>query len=168
MKTCTKCGHSNKDAAKFCGACGSKIELPSTAEPRPAETLCPVCGSKNRPGVHFCGYCGANLSQAAEGATAVPPPSGATLVDAEGPAEPSAGQPIAVEAVEPAPTVLAPGDGVPVEASPTTVSEPIAAAATASSESKPVATCGHCGTMIRYCPCCGEPLLEADLSTTGA
>ncbi len=179
MKTCTKCGHANKDEAKFCGACGSKLEAPApVAEQKPGETLCPVCGAKNRPGVHFCGYCGANLSQMSEGAPTVaqptaPPPVDATPEPTGAATEPSpvaaGGPPGAVEAPEAAPAASVPrAEGALLDTSPAVVPEPAALAAQAPLEPKAVATCGHCGTVIRFCPCCGQPLFEGDLNPPSA
>ena len=49
--TCPACGHDNREAARFCDACG-----------RPLEARCPVCGQGLRPGARFCDGCGANIS----------------------------------------------------------------------------------------------------------
>jgi hypothetical protein len=175
MKTCTNCGHSNKDEAKFCGACGVKLGVPATlpdAEHKLAETICPVCGSKNRPGVHFCGYCGANLWQISEGGPALPPPPGATPAPMEGSTEPSlatpTGQPGAVDAAEPAPASLVPAQDALSDALIAPAPEPVVAAAPDLPEPKPAVTCVHCGAVIRYCPCCGQPLFDVDLSAVAS
>jgi adenylate cyclase len=49
---CPACGHVNRDAAKFCGAC---------AAPLVRELTCSTCGSANKPGQTFCDECGASL-----------------------------------------------------------------------------------------------------------
>lgn len=206
MKTCAKCGHANKDEAKFCGACGNKLEPaappPPPVEQQPAEVICPVCGSKNRAGVHFCGQCGADLSRFAQAAP--PPPShgagaapavsperlaaqagGTTLpnlgapspqaapgevveLPAPGPApaEPAPVEPespaatAGEEPVTPAPEAISAAAVAPVEPDPSVQVMPplVAAPVEAAAESHSAATCAHCGTVIRYCPCCGKPL----------
>jgi len=47
---CPKCQHKNREGAKFCEECGTK--LPS---------ICPKCGSEVRPQARFCDECGASL-----------------------------------------------------------------------------------------------------------
>ncbi len=49
---CLQCQHENRTGAKFCEACGSKLEL-----------TCPSCGNSVRPGVAFCDNCGAPLAR---------------------------------------------------------------------------------------------------------
>lgn len=49
MANCTKCGASLRDGARFCGACGAKIEV---------QRFCTECGEKLEPGEHFCPQCG--------------------------------------------------------------------------------------------------------------
>src|SRR5439155_5164442 len=46
-----KCQHENRAGAKFCSACGAKLD------PR-----CPACGTVNEPGATFCDHCGAALT----------------------------------------------------------------------------------------------------------
>jgi uncharacterized membrane protein YvbJ len=48
---CPKCQHENREGARFCEACGSKLEL-----------SCPSCGNPTRPGAAFCEKCGASLT----------------------------------------------------------------------------------------------------------
>ena len=48
---CNKCGHENKQGAKFCDTCGASM----------AGGVCPDCGHKNRTNAQFCDKCGANL-----------------------------------------------------------------------------------------------------------
>src|SRR5262245_50119809 len=48
---CPQCQHENREGAKFCEACGSKLEL-----------ICPSCGNSVRPGAAFCDNCGARLT----------------------------------------------------------------------------------------------------------
>ena len=54
---CPKCGTQLPAAAKFCFACGEKIEAPSADE-----ITCPACGQKTPKG-KFCMQCGAPLAQ---------------------------------------------------------------------------------------------------------
>jgi class 3 adenylate cyclase/predicted ATPase len=49
---CPQCQHENRTGAKFCEACGSKLEL-----------ACPACGNSARPGAAFCDNCGAPLAR---------------------------------------------------------------------------------------------------------
>jgi len=48
---CPQCQFDNPSSAKFCNACGSKLEL-----------ACPQCGNVNPPGSKFCNECGHNLA----------------------------------------------------------------------------------------------------------
>ena len=49
---CPQCQHENRDGAKFCNECGTKLEA-----------ACPRCGHLNPPGSRFCDECGAGLGQ---------------------------------------------------------------------------------------------------------
>ena len=49
---CPKCGFENKESAKFCAECGSKLSL-----------KCPSCGSDVEAREKYCTECGHNLSQ---------------------------------------------------------------------------------------------------------
>jgi len=49
---CPQCQHENRTGAKFCEACGSKLEL-----------TCPACGNSVRPEAAFCDNCGAPLAR---------------------------------------------------------------------------------------------------------
>jgi class 3 adenylate cyclase/tetratricopeptide (TPR) repeat protein len=59
---CPGCGTDNPDGKKFCGDCGT-----------PLEVACPSCASPNPPGKRFCGECGAVLDAAAPAAPAAAP-----------------------------------------------------------------------------------------------
>src|SRR5712691_7028151 len=48
---CPKCQHENREGAKFCEACGSKLE-----------SSCSACGNQVRPGAAFCDNCGTPLT----------------------------------------------------------------------------------------------------------
>jgi hypothetical protein len=48
---CSNCQHDNPEGAKFCNACGAKLEC-----------VCPSCGQVNPPGSRFCNECGALLA----------------------------------------------------------------------------------------------------------
>ena len=54
---CPKCQFENAEGSKFCGACGSSLDL---------EVICPNCGSKPPQGYKFCNECGHNLTGALE------------------------------------------------------------------------------------------------------
>src|SRR5713101_10117057 len=53
---CPHCQHENRTGAKFCEACGSKLEL-----------TCPSCGNSVRPGAAFCDNCGTRLAEGEKG-----------------------------------------------------------------------------------------------------
>lgn len=48
---CPACGNELDPDAKFCGACGRKVESQD-------QQACPHCGNPVRPGAKFCGSCG--------------------------------------------------------------------------------------------------------------
>src|SRR5213596_1405387 len=48
---CPQCQHENRAGAKFCSACGAKLDL-----------RCPACGTVNEPGATFCDHCGTALT----------------------------------------------------------------------------------------------------------
>src|SRR6266851_7924197 len=48
---CPQCQHENRESARFCQACGSKLEL-----------SCPACGNLNQPEAAFCDHCGTPLT----------------------------------------------------------------------------------------------------------
>src|SRR5213593_44504 len=49
---CSQCQHENREGARFCEACGSKLQL-----------RCPACRNLTRPGAAFCDSCGTPLTQ---------------------------------------------------------------------------------------------------------
>ena len=51
---CPKCQHENREGAKFCEECGTKLQL-----------ACPKCGSELRPQAKFCDECGAEVAEIA-------------------------------------------------------------------------------------------------------
>ncbi|MBQ8357220.1 MAG: SEL1-like repeat protein [Clostridia bacterium] len=57
-KQCPKCGVAVSDTAKFCRACGSKIEA---AKPAEKAVFCPECGTKCTADDRFCESCGFDL-----------------------------------------------------------------------------------------------------------
>jgi class 3 adenylate cyclase/tetratricopeptide (TPR) repeat protein len=54
---CPKCQFENKDDSKFCGSCGSSMEIKIT---------CAKCGSKNPDNYNFCNNCGHDLRKPKE------------------------------------------------------------------------------------------------------
>ncbi|HEY4317845.1 MAG TPA: zinc ribbon domain-containing protein [Herbaspirillum sp.] len=54
MINCVKCDAQNKDGAKFCKACGNKIDAAA-----PPIDACLSCGAVKVPGAKFCKSCGA-------------------------------------------------------------------------------------------------------------
>jgi hypothetical protein len=57
---CPSCQHENSEGAKFCNACGAKLEM-----------ACPQCEHVNPPGSRFCNECAAPLT----GQTVTPTPT---------------------------------------------------------------------------------------------
>src|SRR5689334_19659933 len=47
---CAKCGHANREGARFCGSCGHELSL-----------QCPACGAELEDSPRFCDACGARL-----------------------------------------------------------------------------------------------------------
>ena len=61
---CPRCQHENPSGVKFCGECGTRLEL-----------LCPSCRASNPPTNKFCNECGAPLAQAGTGTKLLSPES---------------------------------------------------------------------------------------------
>ena len=85
MANCVKCGALLRAGAKFCGACGAKIEAPR---------FCTQCGQSLEPGEAFCTQCGAP----ADGPAPVPkrrgrPPKDAAPADGPAPVPKRRGRP---------------------------------------------------------------------------
>lgn len=57
---CKQCGTENNEAAKFCRACGAKLEMPAP----PERNYCSKCGMENNPESAFCRNCGNSLKGA--------------------------------------------------------------------------------------------------------
>jgi hypothetical protein len=53
---CPKCGTAAAPGVKFCGACGSPVAVPESAEP-----VCQSCGAKQDRGAKYCPRCGKPL-----------------------------------------------------------------------------------------------------------
>lgn len=70
---CPGCGRSAPDGVKFCGACGTRLDLPQPPPPK-THAGCPDCGADNAPGAKFCRQCGARLGGAAATEVTPPPP----------------------------------------------------------------------------------------------
>lgn len=58
---CPKCNNPLREGAKFCTACGQKIEV---AAPQATASTCPQCNAPLREGAKFCTKCGHKLSPA--------------------------------------------------------------------------------------------------------
>ncbi|MBR7125037.1 MAG: zinc ribbon domain-containing protein, partial [Prevotella sp.] len=52
---CPKCNNPLREGAKFCTACGQKIEV---AAPQATASTCPQCNAPLREGAKFCTKCG--------------------------------------------------------------------------------------------------------------
>lgn len=67
---CKNCGKENIEGAKFCFACGSKLEGVSVAVAQATQQFTPVvdkvicssCHNANKAGLKFCCYCGSDLT----------------------------------------------------------------------------------------------------------
>ena len=56
---CPKCKNQLKDNAKFCGKCGTKIEVTKkTNDQKSNNNICENCGNPLKAGAKFCGKCG--------------------------------------------------------------------------------------------------------------
>ncbi len=93
---CKVCGNKLPDGAKFCGNCGTKVEVET-------HKVCAACGAKNEIGSVFCSSCGARMVEA-EPAKAAPVVEEAPVVEAAPVVEEVV---VAVEAVVEAPVVEA-------------------------------------------------------------
>lgn len=62
---CPNCKEDNRESAKFCAYCGSKIKTEAPKEKEPAAKFCPKCGAPTS-GKKFCGKCGAPLTAVTE------------------------------------------------------------------------------------------------------
>ncbi len=71
---CKVCGNKLPDGAKFCGNCGTKVEVET-------HKVCAACGAKNEIGSVFCSSCGTRMV-AAEPAKAAPVVEEAPVVEA--------------------------------------------------------------------------------------
>lgn len=63
---CKECGIENNDSAKFCKACGAKLEMPQpepAPAPEPANVFCQQCGTENSPTAAFCKNCGSPMAK---------------------------------------------------------------------------------------------------------
>lgn len=61
MATCPKCGHTNRDTARFCANCsGPLITTPSS--PVTPGRICPKCQTGNSSTARFCSKCGQPLA----------------------------------------------------------------------------------------------------------
>ena len=58
---CSRCRHENSDGAKFCGECGTRLEL-----------ACPACATLNPPANKFCQQCGGTTGGGADARFASP------------------------------------------------------------------------------------------------
>ncbi len=57
---CANCGNVNPAGTKFCGGCGSKLEV-SVEPTEPAKRFCTGCGAELKDGLKFCGECGTRV-----------------------------------------------------------------------------------------------------------
>ena len=52
------CGHINPEGTKFCGSCGSKLEIPAPAAASADNRFCTECGASVPGDSRFCPDCG--------------------------------------------------------------------------------------------------------------
>ena len=57
---CTNCGNANPAGTKFCGGCGTKLEIPEVPA-EPVKRFCTGCGAELKDGLKFCGECGTKV-----------------------------------------------------------------------------------------------------------
>lgn len=81
---CPTCNSPLREGAKFCTACGQKVELAGTPPPASSD-LCPKCGATLRPNAKFCTSCGERLAVAdvQTQQPSAPEPAGSPSVPAE-------------------------------------------------------------------------------------
>lgn len=60
--TCPKCGNEVPEGKKFCGKCGTKLEVAPVVNN--ATDICAKCGAELTPGKKFCGKCGTPVAAA--------------------------------------------------------------------------------------------------------
>jgi class 3 adenylate cyclase/tetratricopeptide (TPR) repeat protein len=66
--TCRRCGHGNRERARFCEACGSSLGR-----------RCDACGAELGEGARFCDACGAAVGETPAAAISAAPPDRADL-----------------------------------------------------------------------------------------
>jgi len=57
---CTNCGNVNPAGTKFCGGCGTKLEIPEVPA-EPVKRFCTGCGAELKDSLKFCGECGTRV-----------------------------------------------------------------------------------------------------------
>jgi Double zinc ribbon len=62
---CTFCGTDNREANRFCGMCGVRLERRKIERRAQQDTSlkCESCGHVNEPGYKFCGMCGTRVER---------------------------------------------------------------------------------------------------------
>lgn len=82
MNPCPHCGAANREGAKFCAGCGTRLAAPSSPPPAASErVMCLSCGALNESTVQYCESCGAALELLA--AAPPPPPAAAAATVAD-------------------------------------------------------------------------------------
>ena len=101
MPACPTCKADNAAGAKFCKACGERLDQPAAAaQPAPAQRECASCHRAVAASAKFCPYCGAS-SAANDKASAPSLPAAPTPVAAQTPeTSPTANQPFASAALD--------------------------------------------------------------------
>lgn len=141
---CPNCEYENRDDAKFCKSCGTKLAgLPKPAPQPEAATVCANCGASLKPGAKFCTKCGTAVT-----ATAA----------VEEPVIESAAEPVIESIVEPAAEPVIKSVVEPVaDNTPEVIMEPAQDIKAEVSAAAPV--CSGCGAPLKpgakFCTKCG-------------
>ena len=141
---CPNCEYENRNDAKFCKSCGTKLAgLPKPAPQPEAATVCANCGASLKPGAKFCTKCGTAVT-----ATAA----------VEEPVIESAAEPVIESIVEPAAEPVIKSVVEPVaDNTPEVIMEPAQDIKAEVSAAAPV--CSGCGAPLKpgakFCTKCG-------------
>jgi hypothetical protein len=143
-------------------------ESPATAPTEEADgpTYCASCGAANLPGDAFCGNCGS--AQRPAPTPSSPAPAAGSAIETPGGGDPTPTEPLVLPSQDlPISWTVPSGTSAVLptyEAGLPTLSEaePEVAGPGSASEPAPasdVLACPACSTVIRFCPCCGQPLV---------
>lgn len=172
---CPNCEYENRDDAKFCKSCGTKLAgLPKPAPQPEAATVCANCGASLKPGAKFCTKCGTavTVTAAVEEPVIEPVIESAAEPVIESIVEPAT-EPVIKSVVEPAAdntpeVVMEPAQDIKAEVSAAkpAATEPAAAAPVCSGCGAPLKPgakfCTKCGTAVAASMPAPEPIPVAE------